>query len=214
MRLPRPEKRPGRLFVAIALAVSGLPLLILGVEPASAQTCYTNCPTTTTTAKPKVTITISPTSGPVGTNVTVTSCNHIGGHTVQVLFANLNVLQGTAGSDGCASGTFTVPSAIPSGTALGAVQLISAVRSASAAALPSASVTPGGYEVTASSDAGSASAEFTVTAGTVTSTTTNNTSSLPRTGFEILMWLVVAGALVLLGRIVLQFGRNRRARTH
>jgi hypothetical protein len=205
------EKRPGRFVAAFSLLAGALPVLFLGAAPAAAQACYVNCPTTTTTAKPAVTIVITPTSGTVGTNVTVTSCFNIPNHTVQVLFANLNVLQGQAGSDGCASGTFGVPSVIPNGTTLGSVQLVSAVRSAHAAALPGASVIPGVYTVTATSDEGSASTQFTVVAET--STTTTNTGILPRTGFQLMMWIIVAAALVVLGRIVVQFARRRR-QTH
>jgi hypothetical protein len=175
--------------------------------PAAAQACYTNCSTTTTTGPPAVTITLSVNQGPVGTVTEVTTCFHVPGHLTRVLFSNLSVLQGNAGADGCLRGSFPVPAVLPSGTALGRMQLISVHRSAAGALLPDDTVVPGSYPVTGVSDAGQATTTFTVTQ-VLAANADNN--PLPRTGFQLMMWVVAALSLLLVGRATLGVARRRR----
>ena len=210
------RQRPIRGGVAVFLLVGGLPLMGLWAAPAAAaaaaaaaQVCYTNCATTTTPSRPSVTITLTVNQGPVGTVTSITTCFHVPGHLTRVLFSNLAVLQGNAGSDGCLRGSFPVPAVVPSGTALGGMQLISAYRSATGALLPDDTVVPGTYPVTGVSDAGQASTTFTVTR-LLSSNAGDNNGPLPRTGFQLTMWVTAALALLVVGRTTLVVARRRR----
>ncbi len=175
-------------FAVCALMLSIAPVASAGQAPPYGST------TTTAGESFNTACELSPQSGTPGTQVTATVTGAAVGDQIRILFNGREVGRGAAERGSGSSGTAVIPFTVP--------------------ATEDATYTIVAVGATFTEPCGSETGGFLVEGATVERGSGSGRGLLPRTGIELALWLALAVALLLAGRVIAGAAKERRRRAH